>query len=137
MDFGYWILHGNGIAQQKLEALPNWRNSRLFAPLERLVMEYAEAMTETPPTVDDELVKKLRVHLDEAQLVELTAVICLENVRSRFNSAVGLTPQGFKDRCEVGKHCVLRESTVAQADAKLTANLPSSPRVASSSTSIE
>ena len=64
-------------------------------------MEYAEAMTATPPTVDDELVKKLRRHLDEAQLVELTAVVCLENVRSRFNSALGLTRQGFKDRCEI------------------------------------
>ena len=61
----------------------------------------AEAMTETPPTVDDELVKRLLDHLDEAQLVELTALVCLENVRSRFNSAVGLTSQGFKDRCEI------------------------------------
>lgn len=64
-------------------------------------MEYAEAMTDTPPTVDDDLVKKLRAHLNEAQLVELTMVVCLENLRSRFNSAIGLTRQGFKDRCDV------------------------------------
>jgi alkylhydroperoxidase family enzyme len=101
MDFGYWILHGHGIPPEKLQAVPNWRQSRLFDPLERLVMEYAEAMTETPPTVDDELVKRLRVYLDEAQLVELTAIVCLENVRSRFNTAMGLTRQGFKDRCEI------------------------------------
>jgi alkylhydroperoxidase family enzyme len=49
------------------------RDSELFDPLERLVMEYAEAMTETPPTVDDELVKRLLKHLDEAQLVETLA----------------------------------------------------------------
>jgi alkylhydroperoxidase family enzyme len=73
----------------------------LFDPLERLVLEYAEAMTETPPTVGDQLVRNLRQHLSEAQLVELTAIICLENVRSRFNSAVGLTRQGFKDKCEL------------------------------------
>jgi alkylhydroperoxidase family enzyme len=48
-------------------------------------------MTETPPTVDDELVKRLLDHLDEAQLVELTMIILLENVWSRFNSAAGLT----------------------------------------------
>jgi alkylhydroperoxidase family enzyme len=52
-------------------------------------MEYAEAMTETPPAVNDVLVKKLRIHLVEAQSIELTAMICLENVRSRFNSALG------------------------------------------------
>ena len=100
MDFGYWVLHGHGVAREKIEAVPQWRESKLFDPLERLVMEYAEAMTDTPPTVDDQLVKRLLEQLDEAQLVELTMIICLENLRSRFNSALGLTPQGFKDRCE-------------------------------------
>ena len=101
MDFGYWALHTHGIPREKIEAVPRWRDSELFDPLERLVMEYTEAMTKTPPTVDDELVKRLLDHLDEAQMVELTMIICLENVRSRFNSAVGLTSQGFKDRCEI------------------------------------
>jgi alkylhydroperoxidase family enzyme len=101
VDFGYWAMYMHGISREKIEAVPHWRDSQLFSPLERLVMEYAEAMTETPPTVDDELVKKLQDHLDEAQLVELTAIVCLENYRSRFNSAVGLTRQGFKDRCDV------------------------------------
>jgi alkylhydroperoxidase family enzyme len=100
IDFGYWVMHGEGIPPEKIEAVPHWRDSDLFDPLERLVLEYAEAMTETPPTVGDELVRRLLDHLDEAQLVELTATICLENWRSRFNSAVGLTGQGFRDRCE-------------------------------------
>src|SRR5262245_32104077 len=56
-------------------------------------------MTATPPTVDDELVKRLRAHLDAAHLVEFTAIICLEHVRSRFNLAFGLTGQEFKDHC--------------------------------------
>lgn len=101
MDFGYWVMHGHGIPREKIEAVPRWRESKLFNPLERLVMEYAEAMTETPPTVTDALVDKLRAHLNEAQFVELTIIVCLENQRSRFNAAVGLTRQGFKDRCEL------------------------------------
>jgi alkylhydroperoxidase family enzyme len=48
MDFGYWVLHTHGIPREKIEAVPQWRDSALFAPLERLVMAYAEAMTETP-----------------------------------------------------------------------------------------
>ena len=72
----------------------------MFTELERLVMLYAEAMTMTPPLVTDDLVARLRQHLDEAQLVELTAIIGVENLRSRMNSALGLTAQGFKDRCE-------------------------------------
>jgi alkylhydroperoxidase family enzyme len=101
VDFGYWIMHTHGIPREKIEAVPEWRDSKQFNPLERLILEYAEAMTETPPIVDDALVNSLRAHLDEAQLVELTAIICLENLRSRFNSAVGLTRQGFKDRCDL------------------------------------
>ena len=65
------------------------------------VMAYAEAATATPPTVTDEMVEGLRRQLDDAALVELTMMIAVENVRSRFNSALGLTSQGFKDRCEI------------------------------------
>lgn len=100
-DFGYWILHTTGVPHEKIEAAPTWRDSDLFSPLERLVLEYAEAMTATPPTVDDDLVARLRAHLDEGQLVELTAMICVENLRSRFNAAIGLTGQGFKERCDL------------------------------------
>ncbi len=58
-------------------------------------------MTTTPLEVTDPMVADLRRSLDDAQLVELTMMICVENSRSRFNSALGLTSQGFRDRCEV------------------------------------
>jgi alkylhydroperoxidase family enzyme len=47
------------------------------------------------------MVARLRTRLSEAELVELTAIVAVENLRSRINSALGLTAQGFKDRCEV------------------------------------
>jgi hypothetical protein len=34
--------------------------------------------------------------------VELTLMMAIENERSRFDCALGLTSQGFKDRCELG-----------------------------------
>ena len=61
----------------------------------------AEAVSTTPPTVTDAMVADLRDRLDDAALVELTMMIAVENQRSRFNSALGLTSQGFKDRCEI------------------------------------
>jgi alkylhydroperoxidase family enzyme len=64
-------------------------------------MLYAEAMTVTPPAVTDDLVAELAGHLSTAELVELTAIIAVENQRSRFNSARGLTAQGFGARCEL------------------------------------
>src|SRR5262249_21010658 len=59
VDLGHWVLHTRGVPREKVGAVSRWRESALFDPLERLVMEYAEAMCETPPTVDDELVKRL------------------------------------------------------------------------------
>jgi alkylhydroperoxidase family enzyme len=101
LDFGYWMMRARGVPAEKIEAVPHWRDSGLFTPLERLAMEYAEALTETPPIVNDHLMEQLRNLLNDAQLIELTAIICLENLRSRRNIAFGLTPQGFKARCDV------------------------------------
>ena len=75
MDFGDWMLHGHGIPREKIEAVPYWRDSEVFSPLKCLVMEYAEPMTTPPPTVDDELVQRLRAHPDAAQLVEAMVLL--------------------------------------------------------------
>jgi alkylhydroperoxidase family enzyme len=102
LDFGYWETTMNHkVPAEKIRAVPDWRDSDVFTELERLVLEYAEAMTDTPPSVTDEMVARLSAQLSEAELVELTAIVAVENLRSRINSALGLTAQGFKDRCEI------------------------------------
>jgi alkylhydroperoxidase family enzyme len=100
MDFGHWESQRHGMDVRKLQGVPMWRDSDVYAPLERDVMEYAEAMTANPPRVEDELAKRLLTALGEAAFVELTAMVAVENLRSRMNSALGLTSQGFKDHCE-------------------------------------
>ncbi|MFC5909614.1 carboxymuconolactone decarboxylase family protein [Streptacidiphilus monticola] len=102
MDFGYWDAHQLGIPQEKLRAVPMWREQTgLFTELERSVMEYAEAMCETEPAVTDEQAERLVKLLGEPAFVELTMMVAVENLRSRFNSAMGLRSQGFADHCEV------------------------------------
>jgi alkylhydroperoxidase family enzyme len=101
MDFGYYMSRTNGMPIEKLEQVTRWRESDVYTPLECNVLEYAEAMTATPPTVTDEMVEALRADLDDAQLVELTATIAAENLFSRTNSALGLTSQGFKNQCDL------------------------------------
>ena len=101
VDFGYWeSTTRRGADPAKMRDVPRWRDSDVYTELERQVMAYAEAVTATPPAVTDEMVAALRQQLDDAQLVELTMMVGVENVRSRFNSALGLTSQGFTDRCE-------------------------------------
>ena len=76
----------------------------MFTDVERRVLEYAEAMTATPPQVTDEMAEALRADLGNDGLVELTMMVGVENLRSRFNSALGLASQGFSESCRVPNH---------------------------------
>ena len=80
---------------RKLADLGGWRESRAFSELERVALEYAERMTYTGQKVDEELFRRVRAQFSEAQTVELTAAIALENFRSKFNPALGVESQGF------------------------------------------
>ena len=84
-----------GATDDKIRELPAWRESALFSPLERDALDYAERMTITGEKVSDELHARLRAHFSEAQIVELTAAVALENFRSKFNPALGIEAQGF------------------------------------------
>ena len=64
-------------------------------------MEYAEAMTRTPPTVTDELSARLLDQLGAPALVELTAYVALANMVSRTNTAFGIESQGFAAACDL------------------------------------
>ena len=66
-------------------AVLRFRKSELFTPAERVALEVAEAMTETPQQVTDDLFHRLQEHYSDAEIVEMSAVIALENFRSRFN----------------------------------------------------
>lgn len=68
-----------------------------FTPLEKLVLRYADALTETPVTVPDALFEELKAQFSPAQLVELTIGIAWENYRARFNHAFGAESEGFSN----------------------------------------
>jgi alkylhydroperoxidase family enzyme len=91
--------------------LPNYRGSALFSETEKLVLEYADAMTQTPVEVADALFAKLREKFTEAQLVELTANIAWENYRARFDHAFGVEAEGFAE----GSYCAVPIRARSQA----------------------
>lgn len=83
--------------------MPDYRNSGLFSDIEKLVLEYADAMTHTPVQVSDVLFARLREKFTDPQLVELTATIAWENYRARFDHAFGVEAEGFSE----GSYCAL------------------------------
>jgi alkylhydroperoxidase family enzyme len=99
LDFGYLEAHHKGLDMEKAREVPMWRESTRFTPLERDVLEYAEAMSETPPAVSDELSARLLDQLDAPALLELNATIGAANMVSRGNIALGITSQEFSAAC--------------------------------------
>ncbi|MCW2652995.1 MAG: 4-carboxymuconolactone decarboxylase [Mycobacterium sp.] len=97
IDLGSQIARGWGLSDDELLALPNFRDAACFSDLDKLVLEYASAMSGTPVEVSDELFGALQRHFDTPQLVELTHVVALENLRARFNLALGIGAAGFSE----------------------------------------
>ena len=86
-----------------MEALAEYKTSPLFSETEKLVLEYADGMTQTPVEVSDALFGKLREKFTEAQMVELTATLAWENYRARFDHALGVEAEGFTK----GSYCAM------------------------------
>jgi len=99
LDLGYFQAHNEGLDLAKAREVPRWRESDVFTPSERDVMEYAEAMSQTPPTVTDDLSARLLEQLGAPALVELTAWVGLANQYARGNVALGIEAQGFAAAC--------------------------------------
>jgi alkylhydroperoxidase family enzyme len=99
LDFNYFEARNKGLDLDKAREIPRWRVSDVFSPLERDVLEYSEAMSQTPPTVTDELVDRLHAALGPAAVVELTSVIAFANMTTRGNVALGIESDGFAAAC--------------------------------------
>ena len=89
------MLHASKEGREKIGSVASWRESSLFDELERLVLDYAEAMTLSDRDVDEALFESLAQAFSPEQLVELTSWICLENFYSKFNRSFRVEGQGF------------------------------------------
>jgi alkylhydroperoxidase family enzyme len=99
LDLGYFMAHNTGLDVAKAREVPRWRESDVFTELERSVMEYAEAMSQTPPTVTDEMSQRLLKALGAPALIELTAFTAVANYYARNNTALGVEAQGLAASC--------------------------------------
>jgi AhpD family alkylhydroperoxidase len=80
---------------EKIDALSSWRESSLFSGRERCALAYCDAITRSDQDTTPEMMADLERHFDHDALVELTAVICFQNMSSKFNAALDVPAQGF------------------------------------------
>jgi alkylhydroperoxidase family enzyme len=99
LDLNYFMAHTRGLDEAKAREVPRWRESTLFTPLERRVMEYAEAMSRTPVAVTDEMSAALLSELGAPALLELAGRVALMNASARTNIALGIHSEYFAESC--------------------------------------
>jgi len=105
LDVGSALAAAHGITEKQLRDLPRFADSDAFSPDEKLVLEFAEAMSRTPAVVAGELRDRLLGRFSPAQVTELAATVAWENNRGRLNQALGVRPAEFSD----GAMCAMPE----------------------------
>jgi alkylhydroperoxidase family enzyme len=86
----------HGASEDKVAAaLGDYRKSELFSAREKLALELCERMTYTNKRVTDRFFNRLKRHFSDEELVELAAIIALENFRSKFNPVFAVESQNF------------------------------------------
>jgi len=112
IDLGSAVSRSWGLTDAEQLALPTYRTSELFSDVDKLVLDFATGMSATPVVVPDDLFARLRAQFDDEQLVELTHIIALENMRGRFNLALGVGAAGYSN----GLVCAVPATTSASTD---------------------
>lgn len=64
----------------------------VFAPRERMALQFAEKLTLDSNGVPESLFAELRNHFNEGEIVEIAAVAGLFNYFNRFNNALQTEP---------------------------------------------
>ena len=106
------MCRGLGLDQDTILGLIDHRSLESLSLLEKLALDYAVALSDTPAEVSDELYGALRGHLSEKQMVELTATVAFENYLARFNRGFAVEAQGYSK----GAVCPLPDHHPARAE---------------------
>ena len=84
MDINSAVGRKAGLTDERLQAVVR-NDLSVFSDVERLVIELADEMANTPSNVSDDLYSRLREKFSEEQLLQLGGQIAFENYRARLN----------------------------------------------------
>jgi AhpD family alkylhydroperoxidase len=100
-----------GESLDRLTGIPGWREASWYTARERAALEWTEALTllanEHPSS---ELLKRMKEHFSDRELVYLTLAINLINTYNRFNVGLGTPPE----RAESVFKMLQEQTTVAR-----------------------
>jgi alkylhydroperoxidase family enzyme len=72
-----------------------------FSERERLAMEYARRISQTPLQFPRSFIEELKRHFDEHEIVVLASTAAQVNYWARLIQALGIPPAGFSNQCDL------------------------------------
>jgi AhpD family alkylhydroperoxidase len=85
LDMHSKVLRRGGESEQRIYLLNAWHESPLYSPRERAALAWTEALTNIAEThAPDEIYDEVRRQFDDKELVDLTALIGMINLRNRL-----------------------------------------------------
>jgi alkylhydroperoxidase family enzyme len=79
-----------GLSEAQIEALPSWSGSEVFSAEERAVLAYVDELVLQNGRVQDATFERLRGHLSEEEILELTYVTALYEMHAIMCRALRL-----------------------------------------------
>lgn len=78
----------HGISQDKLDAIWEYQESPLYSEAERVALNFALAAGAVPNTVDADLMKQMKLHWSEEQIVQILGAVSLYGFLNRWNDSL-------------------------------------------------
>lgn len=72
-----------------------------FSAKEKLALEYANLISQTPVVIPEEFIKKLKADFTEREIVILATTAAQVNYWARLLKALGVPAAGFSDSCSI------------------------------------
>ena len=79
-----------GLSDEKIAAIPHWQVAQCFAPIERAVLAYTDALVYDGGRVADGVFAALKAELSDEQILELTYVTALYDLHAVISRALRL-----------------------------------------------
>ena len=87
-----------GLAEEKIAAVPSWSGSDRFTPVERAVLAYTDELVLQNGRVQDATFERLRAHLGDEEILELTYITALYEMHAIMTRALRLEYDDVPER---------------------------------------
>lgn len=87
-----------GLTEEKIAAIPSWASSEAFSPIERAVLAYVDELVLQNGRVQDATFERLRAHLGDEEILELTYITALYEMHAIMTRALRLEYDDVPER---------------------------------------